>query len=297
MEERACVVCGGSLEHKSSSRQVRYCSEHCRDAARWERSRARSGELRLCEGCGDPLAREKRSDARWCSRECGSRSRARERRLTDPDFVRETRERYDRWVAANPERHRRVNAARYERRREDPDWVAERGERARITRAARGDYLEPDRSDELCWHCGSPKPLRSSSGRRRRRNARYCSQRCARLGSEQVRRGQRSGIVFGAEWQRLVNRYSGMCAYCHTARATQQDHVIPLARGGRHTIGNVLPACGTCNASKKAALLVEWRYGRAAGVARVDPPAGTYQEQLSLFGSAARRLTVELGSR
>ena len=35
--------------------------------------------------------------------------------------------------------------------------------------------------------------------------------------------------------------------------------IMPIIRGGRHSIGNLLPACGSCNSSKGAKLLVEWR--------------------------------------
>lgn len=62
------------------------------------------------------------------------------------------------------------------------------------------------------------------------------------------------------DWQRLVARYLGRCAYCgDRPDALHMDHVIPLKRGGRHAIGNVLPACPPCNLSKSARLLVEWR--------------------------------------
>jgi hypothetical protein len=43
------------------------------------------------------------------------------------------------------------------------------------------------------------------------------------------------------------------------------DHVIPLAKGGRHTIGNVLPVCGYCNSTKHSLLLVVWRLRNAGG--------------------------------
>lgn len=62
------------------------------------------------------------------------------------------------------------------------------------------------------------------------------------------------------DWRRLVQRYGGLCAYCRIRPWTDQDHVIPLVRGGRHAIGNVLPACGRCNRSKGARLLVEWKH-------------------------------------
>ena len=67
------------------------------------------------------------------------------------------------------------------------------------------------------------------------------------------------GQISPRDWSRLQIRYRGQCAYCHQAQATEQDHVIPISRGGNHTIGNVLPACRPCNRSKQAHLLVEWR--------------------------------------
>jgi len=66
------------------------------------------------------------------------------------------------------------------------------------------------------------------------------------------------------DWRRLVARYGGRCAYCNSAGAMTVDHVIPLIRGGRHAIGNVLPACRSCNSSKRDDLLAHWR----AGIAR-----------------------------
>ncbi len=36
------------------------------------------------------------------------------------------------------------------------------------------------------------------------------------------------------------------------------DHILPLSRGGSHSIDNVVPACHTCNRSKAAKLLLDW---------------------------------------
>jgi 5-methylcytosine-specific restriction endonuclease McrA len=35
--------------------------------------------------------------------------------------------------------------------------------------------------------------------------------------------------------------------------------VIPLSRGGHHSIGNVLPACERCNLLKNARLLIQFK--------------------------------------
>ena len=58
---------------------------------------------------------------------------------------------------------------------------------------------------------------------------------------------------------RLVGRYRGKCAYCGDRRAEHLDHVIPVARGGSHSIGNLLPACAPCNLSKNHRYVMEWR--------------------------------------
>ena len=52
------------------------------------------------------------------------------------------------------------------------------------------------------------------------------------------------------QWTALKDAWGG-CAYCGAAdRALQKDCVLPISRGGRYTIDNVVPACASCNASK-----------------------------------------------
>jgi 5-methylcytosine-specific restriction endonuclease McrA len=53
-----------------------------------------------------------------------------------------------------------------------------------------------------------------------------------------------------AQWAALQEAWGG-CAYCRAGdRALQRDCVLPISRGGRYTLDNVVPACGSCNASK-----------------------------------------------
>ena len=55
-----------------------------------------------------------------------------------------------------------------------------------------------------------------------------------------------------AWWQRRVQK--GICAYCGKKvppRELSMDHVVPVARGGRSTRGNVVAACKECNNRKK----------------------------------------------
>jgi 5-methylcytosine-specific restriction endonuclease McrA len=50
----------------------------------------------------------------------------------------------------------------------------------------------------------------------------------------------------------IVLADSPLCVYCKRVRATQTDHWIPLALGGRDELSNLVPACWPCNRAKGA---------------------------------------------
>ena len=55
-----------------------------------------------------------------------------------------------------------------------------------------------------------------------------------------------------AWWKEQLRR--GVCHYCGKkvgAENLTMDHVIPVARGGKSTRSNVVPACLDCNQSKR----------------------------------------------
>lgn len=60
-------------------------------------------------------------------------------------------------------------------------------------------------------------------------------------------------------WKR--KRSSGRCYYCgriFKPADLTMDHQIPIARGGKSTQGNLVPACKDCNNKKKYLLPSEW---------------------------------------
>jgi 5-methylcytosine-specific restriction endonuclease McrA len=71
---------------------------------------------------------------------------------------------------------------------------------------------------------------------------------------------KQSNGVFLITPRDLRRVYSAPCWKCGAGGNTTFDHVIPIARGGRHSAGNSLALCEPCNKSKGAKLLVEWRY-------------------------------------
>jgi 5-methylcytosine-specific restriction protein A len=86
-----------------------------------------------------------------------------------------------------------------------------------------------------------------------------------------LERGKARALRQSQWWKRRLAK--GRCHYC--GRPTSpgdltMDHIVPVARGGRSTRGNVVPACKTCNSAKQQLLPIEW----AAYLASVQSPAG-----------------------
>ena len=53
----------------------------------------------------------------------------------------------------------------------------------------------------------------------------------------------------------------GICYYCgrrFSPKELTMDHVVPLARGGKSTKGNLVTCCKECNNNKKSMLPIEW---------------------------------------
>jgi 5-methylcytosine-specific restriction endonuclease McrA len=59
------------------------------------------------------------------------------------------------------------------------------------------------------------------------------------------------------QWAALVAIW-GRCAYCGACGELQRDCILPISRGGRYTLTNVVPACASCNASKCNQEVTSW---------------------------------------
>lgn len=86
-----------------------------------------------------------------------------------------------------------------------------------------------------------------------KRNYMYRRKRCLKLLSLNGVNPSRIEI------ENLYSKYAHKCAYCCVKKADTIDHVVSLVRGGLNDISNLLPACRSCNSSKGAKLLSEWR--------------------------------------
>jgi 5-methylcytosine-specific restriction endonuclease McrA len=83
--------------------------------------------------------------------------------------------------------------------------------------------------------------------------------RKARAARKRKRRMDRVEHDLSAEqWTALRAEWGG-CAYCGVAdKPLQRDCVLPLSRGGRYTLDNIVPACRSCNTSKCNDEVTSW---------------------------------------
>lgn len=93
------------------------------------------------------------------------------------------------------------------------------------------------------------------------------------------------------QWAALSEAWAG-CAYCGAPdRALQRDCVLPISRGGRYTLENVVPACGSCNASKCNDEVTSWMRRK-----RLDE-RGFLVRQLQISRELAARFTDPGGAQ
>jgi hypothetical protein len=70
-----------------------------------------------------------------------------------------------------------------------------------------------------------------------------------------------SNEVFAVSQKEILSLRNQPCFYCGAKTNIHLDHVIPVSRGGRHSIGNLVPACKSCNSKKSDRLIMEMRLG------------------------------------
>lgn len=125
-------------------------------------------------------------------------------------------------------------------------------------------------SDERCiynrgWASANRVKVRTSNQEYSKSNPKKMRLKCLRRRANTRANGVYTVTV--KELQRLLGR---PCYLCETAPSKTIDHITPISRGGRHSIGNFLGACGSCNSSKNNKLLVEYRrFQRIINQARV----------------------------
>jgi 5-methylcytosine-specific restriction endonuclease McrA len=144
------------------------------------------------------------------------------------------------------DRHRALWKAYYAANREALIAKAgqyERNNRLRLRARGRQRYaenLEKYRAIGRARYAKNPVPAKRAAQRRR------------------ALKKAATATLTAQEWERILKRFAYRCAYCKRDVALTLDHVIPLVKGGQHSVDNVVPACLTCNCSKSNRDVKEW---------------------------------------
>ena len=79
----------------------------------------------------------------------------------------------------------------------------------------------------------------------------------------QERRARKRTLIStftASQWNECLEYFNQSCAYCGDTNRLEQEHVIPVTKGGHYTLDNIIPACKSCNSSKHNKLLEEWYF-------------------------------------
>lgn len=60
------------------------------------------------------------------------------------------------------------------------------------------------------------------------------------------------------QWKMVLDEFGHKCAYCGSEEDLEQEHIVPVKKGGLYEIGNIVPACRQCNARKNDKEFVGW---------------------------------------
>jgi 5-methylcytosine-specific restriction endonuclease McrA len=161
-----------------------------------------------------------------------------DRPLTPAERQRRYRERHaervkesqQRWLEANPERRKEVARNFYQRNK--------KSENARAMK----------------WRAENP-----DAARKHRMDSHYRNYESDILRMAARRAKARAFLITAKDSRRIMSQ---PCAECGAGENLHLDHIVPISRGGLHSVGNLQMLCQRCNLSKNSQLTVEWRAKR-----------------------------------
>lgn len=152
------------------------------------------------------------------------------------------RSKVDEWRVKNPQKAKELSG---KWRKEHPDefrdylnrWQKSNKDKVSLYgKRYRDKHPEKEREHARQQRIKFPERLRKNKQNRRAREANAISQ------------------LTLTEWQWLLDQSKNRCVYCgkheDDCRRLEQDHIVPVTKGGGYTITNIVPACRSCNARK-----------------------------------------------
>ena len=158
-------------------------------------------------------------------------------------------------VAENSRKY--YSANKEARKAYNKKWYENNPDKARAARENwRSNNYDKALQSSRNWRSGNLEKAKEATRNWSRKNL------DKRSAYENIRRSRKlsNGIYYisGKEIEKL---YSSPCYYCGSLSSITIDHVVPISKGGRHSIGNLVSCCKNCNSSKKDKLLIQWKIG------------------------------------
>jgi len=188
-----------------------------------------------------------------------NRARCREYRENNRDYL---KAKNAAWYIANKEKIKEYKASR-----------------VRENRIHSQNYYWKNRDSILTSEMNKAKSRRWRANNREQERVRVREMRWKNIELTRIRAreytSRRKSKILGNPWSLSIsdNDLSRLlrdkcCGYCRTAiiNTPHLDHIIPISRGGRHSISNLIISCQLCNLTKYNFTVAEWRYRHGAKV-------------------------------
>ena len=154
------------------------------------------------------------------------------------------------WKKANPEKNAASRAA----------WRKANPEKNAANNAAwRKANPEKHAANSAKWYAANPEKNAARNAAWRKANPEKEIAKRHRRRAREASNGV--NLVTATETAAIIAQ---PCMACDAPAPSTVEHLIPINRGGAHTIGNLAPLCKPCNSSKNDMTWAEWKHSNRA---------------------------------
>jgi 5-methylcytosine-specific restriction endonuclease McrA len=114
---------------------------------------------------------------------------------------------------------------------------------------------EKAKAQSAAWYKANPEKIKARCAAWRKANPERVGVNNARRRA--IKRGATIVPFTAEQLTQHLNNLGNVCVYCG-ASWRHADHFIPLNKGGKHSLDNLVPACVACNTSKSDNDPFEW---------------------------------------